>query len=62
MARNNGFDAIRDALANDDHQFNLNVKKAKISYYKSLKYVLRNKVFYQYIAGKLIPILPILSL
>ncbi len=27
MARNNGFDAIGDSLFNDDHQFNLNVKK-----------------------------------
>ncbi|AUB44743.1 hypothetical protein COO91_10983 (plasmid) [Nostoc flagelliforme CCNUN1] len=54
MARNNGFDAIRDSLGNNDHQFNLNAEKPIVSYYKSLKDVLKNKLFYKYIARKLV--------
>ncbi len=58
MARNNGFDAIRDGLGNNDHQFNLNAEKPKVSYYKSLKNVLKNKLFYKYITNKLMLIFP----
>ncbi|MCC5655132.1 hypothetical protein LC609_36355 [Nostoc sp. XA013] len=58
MARNNGFDAIRDGLGNNDHQFNLNAEKPRVSYYKSLKDGLKNKLFYKYIANNLVLISP----